>query len=760
MRIRFGGRPPPTITQFSQVPLGGGGFVTDLRMSADGLTRVHATDVSPGGYVWKNPDNLDATDATGTHADFRWVPFFNEISMAGENTTGSGDAVLGNWGNGYGCHDITFAPSDPTIIYMIAPGLEGSVAYIWKSTDRGKTVTRMGLAGAAGSRFGPQADNTRMWGPKSDVNPNDADHIMYTVTYGTDAGALMESTDGGATASVVSTFPESTGTYDEICATAVHWDPSTSGVVYAFSQNAGLYKSTDSGATWTLATGSPTTCRRLHVDQFGQVWVTTITGAENVWRLDGATWTNMSTTGGLTYANIASNPLSASKVDNQITVQHDGGLFNTSFDNGATWSGFYGGAGGPIRVAPELLWMADANENYMTAGNIIYDTQAVSGFSRGRMWSVEGIGVWYTHPPTDDARPTFTELTRGNEELICVQVIKPRGAGRPVFAMFHDRAIFALDGTNFPTAQLVGRDEGLQHCFAPYSGDYAGQAPDEAAFTTHSPHAYYYVTDGGAGGYATVVETSAIAFDANEVNPNIAVSAGGISNMVVSSGSSTGVTKYTTDSGATWSTPTYSGGTPGAAVRPLSDKVTSGKFWLTDSTNGIWVSTDSGATFTKVRGIITDQQSGKFKARPDAADELWFAYKQATTGGVFREAGLLHPYLSTGDYGPLIQRSVDGGLTWSDLGLGWVEVHDLGFGKAAPGQSFPTLYVVGARLGDTPGVYRSTDTAVTWTRLDGPYSEYPTGVYDAMISITGDMDVYGDVWIGMGSTGVIKGRLV
>lgn len=742
-----------TDTTFKRVPLGGGGYVCADRISADGLTRTIKTDVSPGGYVWKNPNDLDATDATGTNPAFQWVPFFNEVSMVSENTSATGKLVLGNWGNGFGCHDILHAPSNPAVIYMLAPGLRGASAdvnsYVFRSTDRGKTVTRRGFAGLG---LGPADDSWRMWGPKSGVDPTNADHLIWTIPFGTDAGKLRRSTDGSATSAIISTFPASTTIP---AATAFEWDPVNPGVAYAFRYGVALYKTTDYCANWSQVTGGPTTCRRMHVDKFGQVWVGAANAVGGLWRLDGTTWFNCPTPGGFALDQPATNPLSASKAANQVSACTDAGAVSHSYDNGATWTGVFGSS--PTRVATDYPWLVDTDERYMTSGGLVYDTQVVSGFSRGRLWLYEGIGVWYTHPLTNSAQPTWTELIRGNDELIPECVIKPPGASRPCYMGGHDRAWFALNGNTSPTAQLIGRTgpNSLRHCYAYNGGDYAGQAPNQAAFAAQYPLGVFYNTDGGAGGYATVTECAA-PFSSGDQTPHVAVSASGIANIVVVSVNN-GVAKYTMNSGSSWATSVFSGGTPTSGY-VISDKVTPGVFRYIDNTNGIWESTDGGANFSKIRAAISDQQYGKIKVRPDSSNELWWFWRWSNTGGATLASGSLHPYGNNG--AGIIRRSTDSGANWTNMGgAGWLEIHDMGFGKAAPGQSFPALYATGARTGQTPGVYRSIDMASTWERLDGPYSETQVGMYDAMRLVTGDMGVYGDVWIGTAAMGLIKGSV-
>jgi xyloglucan-specific exo-beta-1,4-glucanase len=759
------------VTQFSRVPLGGGGFVTEMRISDDGLTRIIKTDVSIGAYIWKNPDDLTATDATGSHADFQWYPLVTETSLAGDSIF-----IPGNYGHGFACHDALFAPSDPTLIYYLGPGLSGADNYLFKSTDRGLTFTRKAFAGDS---LGPQEDNTRMWGPKAAVDPNDADNVLWGTLAWADAGKIYRTTDGGETAALTS-FPAS-GTVAGAYPTAIAFSPVTSGLVYAFRYGTGLYKSTNSGTDWTQVTGGPTTCTRMHVDQFGQVWITELNVTAGLHRLedDGSTWTAVTGAAGFSWRAVATNPLSASKAANQVSVISDGGGLNTSYNNGTDWTGTYGSS--PLRVATDITWLADTNENYMTAGNLVYDTQSVSGFARGRLWFVQGIGAWYGHPLTDNAQPTWTELTRGNDELIPEQVFKLPGASRKCIIGCHDRGAFALDGVNYPAAQLYDNSVNLRHVFG--GADWAGQAPDEFAinFTAHQndpaplTQQLFVSTDGGATG-AVTAEHPYVGTDYESANVSsrgsVGVSASGVANMVIA-GSGGATPRYTIDSGATWSDCTMSGATyVGTSVtRMTGNKNTAGVFYLFDTvetTGGFWRSTDNGETFTRLKTWAQlppgSGTNGSLISVPGQGDDLFisFGWGSPVGGSAWTGSGS-HPLNPSGTtLDTMLRFSHDGGSSWTDMSDNWLECHSVGVGKEKPGSSYPTVFVTGQKVGDTKqGVYRSTDfdpldpAAATFDLLPGPY-----GTYDSMRFVAGDMEVYGDVWIGLGATGLIKGRLV
>ena len=77
------------------------------------------------------------------------------------------------------------------------------------------------------------------------------------------------------------------------------------------------------------------------------------------------------------------------------------------------------------------------------------------------------------------------------------------------------------------------------------------------------------------------------------------------------------------------------------------------------------------------------------------------------------------------------------------------EIHAFGFGKAAPGQSYPALYLVGTIHG-LPGIFRSTDQARTWVRINDDQHQY-----GLVLQITGDPRIYGRVYVGTHGRGIL-----
>lgn len=98
-------------------------------------------------------------------------------------------------------------------------------------------------------------------------------------------------------------------------------------------------------------------------------------------------------------------------------------------------------------------------------------------------------------------------------------------------------------------------------------------------------------------------------------------------------------------------------------------------------------------------------------------------------------------------------RSTDSGGTFVKV-QGVQEAENIGIGRAAPGKSYPALYAI-ARIAGVHGVFRSIDAGATWVRINDDKHRYGN-IGDA---ITGDPRVYGRVYLGTNGRGVIMGSM-
>jgi hypothetical protein len=192
----------------------------------------------------------------------------------------------------------------------------------------------------------------------------------------------------------------------------------------------------------------------------------------------------------------------------------------------------------------------------------------------------------------------------------------------------------------------------------------------------------------------------------------------------------------TRDRGATWS---QCQGIP-PNTRVIADRVSAQKFYAMDLFGGkIFVSLDGGARFTEQSLTLPggpvrtkenrgDSRGGQDRiyAAPGREGDLWIAAFD----------GLYH--------------SADVGRSFSRIG-GVQELHAFGFGKEAPGKSYPSLYVVGA-INGLRGIFRSDDVGQTWMRIND--DEHQWGL---VLQITGDPKQYGRVYIGTHGRGILYG---
>ena len=111
-------------------------------------------------------------------------------------------------------------------------------------------------------------------------------------------------------------------------------------------------------------------------------------------------------------------------------------------------------------------------------------------------------------------------------------------------------------------------------------------------------------------------------------------------------------------------------------------------------------STDGGANWT----VMT-------AAAPSGG--MWIRAVQGNAG---------HLLLSTGGGG--LWRSTNGGANWTRINSAAVTVaNEVGVGAAAPGQSYPAIFVGGTVNGQV-GFHRSDDQGATWTTVSDTSHQY------------------------------------
>jgi xyloglucan-specific exo-beta-1,4-glucanase len=168
----------------------------------------------------------------------------------------------------------------------------------------------------------------------------------------------------------------------------------------------------------------------------------------------------------------------------------------------------------------------------------------------------------------------------------------------------------------------------------------------------------------------------------------------------------------------------------GKFFNPVADKVANGYFYTYDYSAGkILESANNGQSFAPIYTGLD--------VLPPSSSQHQLA---SVPGTVRRDLWLATP----------------NGL-WHINGAGAAPVkianvqsaYGVGFGMAGAGQTYPAIYV-SAKINNVSGIYQSLDAGATWTRINDDKHQWGGANY-----ITGDMRVFGRVYVGANRGGVM-----
>lgn len=254
-------------------------------------------------------------------------------------------------------------------------------------------VRNMGVMSRSGfewKELGPKSWNhTSSWNPgvgritSVAVNPQDAS-VIYVCSPG---GGIWKSNDSGSTWSPLLEFVNSS--WMDVYYVCI--DPQNPDVVYAGLSSGGVIKSSNAGASWSATGSGPTTSRkiRIHPNNSSIVFVA---GSNGLWRSvnAGSTWTKVESS---TKEDIEFHPTDP----NIMYASGSGGPSYVwrSIDNGLTWTGI-DSAAGMYRGGRTLIAAAPSNPA------IVYVLQA-KGSVFGRFYKSTDTGKTFTTMIVGDA---------------------------------------------------------------------------------------------------------------------------------------------------------------------------------------------------------------------------------------------------------------------------------------------------------------------------------------------------------------------
>jgi len=726
---------------FRNAQIVGGGFVPGIVFNQGEPGLVYARTDIGGAY------RLDP-------ATRRWIPLLDWIGWD-------------EWGH-TGVISLATDEVDPDRVYAAVgtytlPDWDPDSGAVLRSADRGRTWQTVPLPFRLGGNMPGRGIGERLA-----IDPH-RNSVLYLGVRG--GNGLWRSTDHGATWARVESFPNAgdfvpdptdTSGYsaDNLGVLQTVFDPRTGQpgratqtiyVTVADTANI-LYRSRDGGGSWERVPGQPTGYlpHKAVLDHVnGYLYLATsdtagpYDGAKgDVWRLDTATdtWTCVSPVpsssgddafgySGLTIDR--KNP-GTLMVATQISWWPDIVVYRST-DCGAGWTRAWDWGAYPERtlrydidisaapwltfngtpalpeLTPKLGWMTESLEiDPFDSDRFLYGTGAT-------IYGAENLTDW------DDGGTVHIGVrAQGLEETAVLSLVSPP-AGPHLLSGLGDVGGFAHTDLDTPTTMYANPTFSSTNCL-----DFAELAPHvvvRVGSPTDSTAHFALSTDGGATWRPSGTEPAGL------TGPGVsdgAVAVGADGGTVVWAPAGAALSR-SADGGATW-TPCAGAVPQGATVR--ADRVDPKRFYAF-AAGTFHVSTDAGASFTATAATgLPAEGNVRFRAVPGAAGDLWFA------GG--KEGSV---------YG--LWRSVDSGARFTRV-RGVDEGDAVGFGRAAPGRTYPAVFT-SARIRGVRGVFRSDDAGRSWHRITDSRHQYGwTGA-----TLTGDPRIHGRVYIGTNGRGVV-----
>jgi len=684
---------------------------------------------------------------------------------------------------------LLFSPTQKGLVYA-----RTDVGGAYRSTDAGEHWT------AITDQFGREEDN--FLGIESmAVDPNDAKKLylavgMYSADWGGPA-AILRSDDQGATYQMTR-MPFKMGGNDNGrgCGERLAVDPNLGSVLFFGSRKAGLWKSTDSGATWNKVESFPVTGKVTGVGQDTGITFVVFEAASG-------------TTGKATpvlYAGVA---------------QADSGLYRSK-DGGETWELVPGAPAGlfpshGVVLPGKAIYFSYVNNvgpNDITDGSVQRLTLAdgkwkdlspvkPGGEGQGK-FGFGGITMDAEHPntlmvttidrwwpgdtvfrTTDGGKhwkdgfdgSTFTAsavpwVYRHHETITRTHwmndiKIDPFDSGKVMLTSGE-----GIWGSANMTALDTGKqvhwgfpNEGIEEVVPVGIVSPPQGAPLLSVVGDLDGFRHEDLRRSPAGGsFSNPTYSGGTSIDFAQSDPKIIVRVGNGDPKVVH-----GV--YSLDNGVTWK--------PFANEVPGSDKGGGTVAISADGKTVVWTpyhgvpqwTADWGRNWSACAGlndkmrVVADRvnpvkfysfdlEMGQFLESLDGAHSF-NVRTEPVSAPKARYAKIAPNPLREGDLwiaaGGKVYHSSDSGVTFVEL-VGMTDVQTLGFGRPAAGSTTPMIVMNGTAVG-VEGTFRSYDDGLSWVRIDDAMHQF--GWKNAVI---GDPRVTGRVYVATGGRGILYGE--
>jgi xyloglucan-specific exo-beta-1,4-glucanase len=631
-----------------------------------------------------------------------------------------------------GVLSLALDPQVSANLYMLAGTSywNGGNTAILRSTDYGATFSITDVS----AQFKVNGNSMgRQNGERLAVDPHNS-NILFC---GSQANGLWKSTNAGATWSLA--WGGVTATTNANGINIVLFDPNSAVIagatqtIFVFVSRTGssnFYKSTDGGATFTAVTGATTTLmpQRAVIASDGNMYIT-YADAEGPWN-PGTGQIQKYNIAGATWTNVtpvAGYPYSGISVDPANSQRLIASTINKYLYQ-------YTDLNSVGQYGDKFYLSTNGGTSWtdiVTAGGIILN-------GNGIPW-IDGHAIhWAGTIEFDPFNTAKAWVGSGNGLFSCTNVNAAQTTWKfDVIGIEESVAWDAVSITGGPLVSVIGDYDGfVNSSLTAYSalGNHTPEVGSNTGIAFAALSTSKLLRVGGASGagkmyYSTDQGTTwTLTTSINGNQGKVAISADGTTFLHCPSGSAT--TYYSTNNGGTWSNT----GLSITDAVPVADFVNTNKIYAYKSSTGVmYVSTNKGVSFAAAGSMTAAWNSSKLiRAVPGIEGDLWVA---------------------NGDNG--LSHSTNSGTSFTTI-AGVTYCLAVGIGKIEPSSTYPTLYIWGT-VGGVRGLFRSIDTGVSWVRVNDDAHEF--GGPGNGNFVMGDMNVYGRVFMSTVGRGIVYGEL-
>ena len=685
--------------KFSQVAMGGGGFVSGVFATKENGLYYARTDV--GGAYRYNSETA------------KWESMSYDISEEDRGLLG--------------ISALAFAENEPNKVYLLAGTsyFSNGMTCLLISNDYGNNFERVDLTEMI------KVDGNGMGrgnGERLAVDPKNSD-IIYA---GGSSGGMIKSTDGGRTFTALDMGTKTeTSNGNGICSILI--DPESGDdngctTIYAAisrTKEANLYKSTDGGATWSEIADAPQgiMVQRMKYNGARKIVITYAntegpwnnnrsTGGIRVLDMETDTMTDI-TPASKGYGDVVIDPENPDRMvacTENIYMAQPNGAFGDEFylttNGGAEWT-----------KLNDIMKLTDGGVKWLATTSMHWcSSMCIDPNNTNKIMVVSGNGIFSCDNIWDET-PEFYFFAKGIEETVPYELVSIPGG--KLVTVCGDYDGFIQDSAD-EYGMVMNSTAGSMTSLA-----VAAQANNiwVKCGGNDQTNGFWYTEDSGETWINvknTPLDDGRIAYEGA-----VGVSADG-KTFYWAPGNGTFV-YYTTDKGETWNQ--SKGGT---STKKITADPVNPDYIYAASGSSFYYSTDGGKTFNENIELA-----------------VFTAVRPVVEPGV--EGKVYLPAMG-------LQVSTDNGQTFTRLdSVSYCGA--LGLGKGKTDDSPYVIYMWGKPAGEEEiGLYWSEDEGKTWSRIND--SKHQFGGPGNGYFVCGDMNVYGRVYMSTVGLGVVYGDLV